>query len=73
MGECMPTSWKLLIASSNDDDDAGDVRVRCRVAMMAVWRCPWDESFTASERDRTTPEEERVGWTDVAKAARQVE
>jgi hypothetical protein len=37
MGEWMPASWKVIFAFSNDDDDdAGDVRVRCRVAILAV-------------------------------------
>ncbi len=36
IGECTPASWKFIIASSKPDDDAGDVSVRCGVAILAV-------------------------------------
>jgi hypothetical protein len=35
IGEWMPASWKV-IASSSEDNDAGDVSVRCRVAILTV-------------------------------------
>jgi hypothetical protein len=72
IGECIPASWKL-IASSNGGEDAGDVRVRCRVAILAVGVVVLGmEGQCFKARDRTTPER-CVGWIAVAKAARQIE
>ncbi len=36
IGEWTPASWKFIIASSKVDVDAGDVSVRCKVAILAV-------------------------------------
>jgi hypothetical protein len=73
IGEWMPASWKL-IASSNDDEDAEDVRVRCRVAMLAVgvvlgMKGQWDVSTQGIGRPLSTA----CGGGGVAEAARQVE
>jgi hypothetical protein len=78
IGECTPASWKFIIASSKTDDDAGDVSVRCRVAILAVGVVLGMKvtGMFQRARDRTTPERSVrvcvcVGWIAVAKAARQ--